>query len=184
MAHEIYTTEGIVLGGHNFGEANRWYFILTPTLGLVTVRAQGVRLGVSKLRGHLPLFGHAEVSLVRGRDSWLLTGAAASGRYAARAAAPAARLLAARISSLLRRFLPEAEGNQAVFAEVDQAFARLSTQCLTGAELETTEIVLIWRLLHALGYIAGPMRLGRDGAPLALEELIRDINQALTHSHL
>ncbi len=184
MSHRVYTTEGVVLGGNNFGEANRWYFILTPDLGLIRARAQSVRALGSKLRGHLPLFGHLELATVRGRDGWHLTGAVATGRYEGVAANGAKRALMARVSALLRRFLPEAEGHAALFEEVDWALGLLAKAELAPEELEAAEVVLVWRLLHALGYIAGPLRLGPEGAPPPLGPLVRDINQALAHSHL
>ena len=33
-----------MLAGRDFGEANRWYFLLTPDFGLIVARAQGVRV--------------------------------------------------------------------------------------------------------------------------------------------
>ena len=47
--HHIYHTEGIILGSRNFGEAGKYYYLLTRDLGLVYASAQGVRKMSSKL---------------------------------------------------------------------------------------------------------------------------------------
>src|SRR3989344_1359216 len=74
--HHTYTTEGIVIASSPQDEASKFLYILTPDLGLVGVKAQGVRELKSKLRFHLQDFTHLELSLVRGKSGWRVTNAA------------------------------------------------------------------------------------------------------------
>jgi DNA repair protein RecO (recombination protein O) len=71
----IYITSGIVIGRHNFGEADRIIVLLTPDRGVVRVVAKGVRRIKSKLAGHLELFCESELTLVEGRSLDVLTSA-------------------------------------------------------------------------------------------------------------
>ncbi len=75
MPYRIYTTEGIILGKKNVGEANQVLHIFTKDLGLIRAAVQGVRNEKAKLKNHVQLFSWAQVSCVRGKDSWRLTSA-------------------------------------------------------------------------------------------------------------
>ncbi len=75
MPYRIYTTEGIILGKKNVGEANQILHIFTRDLGLIRAAVQGVRKESAKLKNHVQLFSWAHVSCVRGKDTWRLTSA-------------------------------------------------------------------------------------------------------------
>lgn len=165
MSHVIHTTEAIILDYQDFGEANRWYFLLTPDFGLVVARAQGVRHLKSKLGGHLSRFSQAQISLVRGRESWHLIGAEEFKPTASRPCLDAV----ARISKLLRRLLPEAGADPELFALVKQGFLTLPVG----------EVALVWNILRLLGYMERA-EIG-DKSEIVL---IQEINRALSESML
>jgi len=71
--YRTYTTEAVVLGSRDAGEANKYYFLLTRELGLIHAFAQGVRELKSKLRYSLAELSYVKVSLVRGKEKWRLT---------------------------------------------------------------------------------------------------------------
>lgn len=166
-------TEAVVLGRHDFGEANRWYHLLTPDFGLVVARAQGVRELKSKLNGHLALFGHAQISLVRGREYWRLIGAeeALHEKFS-----PASLKSQARVAGLLRRLLPEAGADPELFALVQRGFS----------DLPAGEVALVWNILRLLGYIAveNPSSAVQPSVDCSDTILIEQINRALSHSQL
>jgi DNA repair protein RecO (recombination protein O) len=70
-----YNTYGIVIGRHNFGEADRVMVLLTPDRGVIRAVAKGVRRIKSRLAGHLELFCESELMLTEGRNLDVLTSA-------------------------------------------------------------------------------------------------------------
>ncbi|MDE1919605.1 MAG: recombination protein O N-terminal domain-containing protein, partial [Patescibacteria group bacterium] len=74
MRHK-YETRGIVLSRAPAGETNALVTLLTPGLGIVRARAQGLRRSGAKLAAALATFAESEVVLVRGREGWRVTGA-------------------------------------------------------------------------------------------------------------
>ncbi|HVQ37144.1 MAG TPA: DNA repair protein RecO [Pyrinomonadaceae bacterium] len=71
----IYSTPAIIIGRHNFGEADRVMVLLTPDRGVIRGVAKGVRRIKSRLAGHLELFCHSELMLAEGRSMDTITGA-------------------------------------------------------------------------------------------------------------
>jgi DNA repair protein RecO (recombination protein O) len=63
-----YRTEGIVLRGHDLGEADRILTILTRERGKIRAVAKGVRKMMSKKAGHLEPFCRSNLLLAQGRD--------------------------------------------------------------------------------------------------------------------
>lgn len=74
MSYAIYTTEAIVLRVVPNGEANSDVVLFTRDLGKITVRAQSARKQESKMRMHLTRFRIVTVDLVKGKNTWRLTG--------------------------------------------------------------------------------------------------------------
>ncbi len=75
-------TKGIVLRGHNFGEADRILEVYSEDFGKIKVVAKGVRRIKSRLAGHVEPFMYAEFMLAEGRSELLtLTGARALEQY-------------------------------------------------------------------------------------------------------
>lgn len=70
-----YKTSGIVIGRHNFGEADRVVVLLTPERGVVRAVAKGVRRIKSRMAGHLELFSESELMLAQGRNMDVITSA-------------------------------------------------------------------------------------------------------------
>ena len=75
MSHTLYSTECIVLGSVDSGEANRYISLFTREMGLVRAVARSVREEKSKLRYCLQSFSFTDATLVRGREVWRITGA-------------------------------------------------------------------------------------------------------------
>ena len=181
--YHLYHTEGFVLRGSEKGEANKSFLLLTRELGLISATAQSVREERSKLRYGLSDFSLAELSLVRGKDSWRITGATlVEDVYGALRASPHAAALFARIFRLLRRLVAGEEKNEQLFCAVKEAFLFLHSSSvppflkevpvraedlkiprladeplpLGKGELRSAEVevVLVLRILYLLGYLA------------------------------
>lgn len=155
MSHHTYTTEAFVLGAIDVGEGSRSLILYTKELGLLYGLARSVREVRSKLRYALQPFSLAEVSLVRGRDVWRVTGARPLiSYYALLQRAPARQQTFLRIVALMRRLIRGEVPGEDLFTMLSQAFAFLAQEDLSGEELSLFECVVVLRLLSLLGYAA------------------------------
>ncbi|MEK7558413.1 MAG: DNA repair protein RecO [Patescibacteria group bacterium] len=195
MSYHLYQTEGIVLGGAPIGDSNRYYYLFTKELGLTIAFAQGVREVKSKLRGHLQDFSYIAVDLIRGRDTWRIVNAREKDKFGSSSLSPASLKIVARITDLLKRFLHGQEKNEKLFNYLVGGFSFLEKEKMEPETLKNLEIVLLARILYALGYWDGE---GKTKTILSSElstellkeagsrskELLDEINRALKESHL
>ncbi|MBI4133063.1 recombination protein O N-terminal domain-containing protein [Candidatus Uhrbacteria bacterium] len=152
MRHK-YETCGIVLARAPLGEANAFVTLLTPELGLIHARAQGLRRSGAKLAAALVTFALSEVVLVRGRESWRLAGALLTENWFVRLARAAARERAARVSGLLVRLVAGETQDRTLFA-IMRGFLTALSECPDEAH-ESAEVLAALRILAALGLDAG-----------------------------
>lgn len=192
--HHIYHTEGIILGSRNYGEAGKYYDILTRDLGLVRASASGVRKVSSRLRYVLQDFNYIKVDLVRGKDFWRVTTASKSNVLESFSKNIKAVQVFANIARLLRRLLAGESENIKLFDNLIQGMAFLSTQT-TPKEMQNTEAVIVLRILNDLGYIGSSAQISLFlDSPFLDEilprvrdsraEILKHINNALKETHL
>jgi DNA repair protein RecO (recombination protein O) len=151
MRHK-YETRGIVLSRSSVGEANSLVTIITPSLGLVRARAQGVRKSGTKLAASLATFTESEMVLVRGKESWRVAGAVLQENWFVQMS-ESSRVRAARVSGLLLRFVAGEEYETRLFPIISEFFKALTTipEDLSGA----VEILAVLRILAVLGLDKG-----------------------------
>lgn len=153
--YHLYHTDGFVLGGAPFGEANKFFTLFTEELGMLSASATSVREERSKLRYGLQDFSYSHLTLVRGREVWRLASAALQeniwNEFRGR---PQVSALFVRIFRLLRRLLPPEEKNHRVFDALLQTLQFLRTDEARKEVAETLEIVLVLRILYSLGYLS------------------------------
>lgn len=152
MAEGIVTTEGLVVGQRDSGEAARTLSIFTRELGLISVHAAGIRYEKSKLRYNTQLYSLSLFSLIQGKEHWRLVGAVASER----SVAPITTL--AKVATLVRRFLGPGEVHPELFDSV------------LGWEHE--EPYLSLGLMDMLGYV-GVTPGSREEAERLLDQAVR-----------
>lgn len=155
MAYHVYTTKGIVLGSYPSREADRVYSIFTEELGLVRARARSVRAIQSKLRGSLEPFSLSSISLVRGKDSWRITGAALEKKINEEYAGKRGILSFARIFSLLEKLVVGEESHKEILALLEHGLAYVYQIRDSADMVDMLEILLVLRLLNELGYVSG-----------------------------
>jgi DNA repair protein RecO len=153
MSYQVYRTEAFVLGGNAHGEGSRMICLFTKEFGMITALAQGVREIKSKLRYHLQPYSCAEVTLVRGKEIWRLTGASANDFESKALLAAEKRVIIAKIFTLIKRLVVGEHEDKTIFEDVRRAFEFLGREDLTPEELAGMEIVLALRLLFASGYL-------------------------------
>ncbi len=205
--YAITTTPGFIIESRPSGEAGKLLSIFTRDLGLVLATAQGIRLEKSKLRYHSQEYSFGEFSFVRGKEFWRLTNAAGLQSDKKVVTLPsqqkgphhvtAADELIARIALLLRRLLHGEEAHPELFEQIQEAFLFLEESVeLTPEQLQTLESLLVFRIMHLLGYIGTDKGLdqGLISSPITLDlittaepqrlNLNKHINKALRESHL
>ncbi len=152
MRHK-YKTRGIVLSRAPAGEANALVTILTPDIGIVRARAQGVRKSGAKLSAALATFAESELVLVRGRESWRIAGAVLKENWFLKMRHNAARERAARVCHLLLRLVAGETRDEKLFSIIKEFFEALAPA--PEDNNEAAEILAALRILAALGFDEG-----------------------------
>lgn len=152
MRHK-YETRSIVLSRTSLGETNAFVTLLTPELGLVRARAQGVRKSGAKLAAALTTYAESDVVLVRGREGWRLAGAVLEENWFKQLQNAAARRRAARVSGLLLRLVTGEAYDPSLFGMLRGFLGALSE--LPEHTHEAAEMLVAIRMLAALGLDVG-----------------------------
>ncbi len=152
MRHK-YETRGIVLSRSPLGEASAFVTLLTSELGVVRVRAQGVRVPGAKLAPALTTFTENSIVLIRGKEGWRLAGAVLEENWFRRLPHTDARRRAARIYGVLRRLVAGEVHDPQLFPIVKGFLQSLSV--LPDKMHEAAEVLAALRILAALGLDRG-----------------------------
>jgi DNA repair protein RecO (recombination protein O) len=152
MRHK-YETRGIVLSRAPAGEANALITLLTPDIGIVRARAQGVRRSGAKLSAALATFSESELVLVRGRESWRIAGAVLKENWFLKMTCAAPRSRAAHVCHLLLRLVAGETRDEKLFPIIRNFFEVLAL--LPEDKHEAAEILAALRILAALGLDTG-----------------------------
>jgi DNA repair protein RecO (recombination protein O) len=154
MSHTKYQTEGIVLGGYDFGEANRYFNIFTKDFGLIGARAQGIRELKSKLRYNLQDLSYSKISLIRGKSAWKITDAQEIKNIAGGFSNNVLKMqTSVRALSFLRRMLSGEGRNNLLFDIIINGLSHLEKENLSEKDIGNLEILLVLRVLNNLGYL-------------------------------
>ncbi len=193
--HHIHHTEAYILAHVAKREADREIYLYTKDLGLIRAPAQGVRKLSSKLRYVLQDFSLVRVDLVRGRDTWRITSASLIDTSPEVIRNPASLKLMAQVAKLVMRLCQGESPNPEIFEDIVTASRFLNRRDVTAKEQEITELTLVLRILHNLGYVGNTdtlsSYLGQEFLPesisyerLAKKTILFEINRALRESQL
>lgn len=195
--HYIYHTSGFILGSSASGEANRSFRVFTKDLGLIKASAQGVRYLKSKLRYSLHDFSFCELSLVRGKEFWRVTGASKNiDIYEALSGDREMLAVFARVFALLDRLLSGEEKNTSLFEYMDEAVRFAFSKKQSSELVRNFEYILVLRILSSLGYLGtSPDTSPFVGSPFWSDDLLvsmgnlmprvlKEINESLRESQL
>lgn len=170
MRHN-YVTPGLIISRTPLGEESALLVILTPQLGLIRARAQGVRKAGAKLAPALTTLTESDLVLVKGREGWRVSGAVLGNSWAQVLSDHTVRSRAARLSGLLVR-LVAGEARETELYPVVQDFL-IGLRDVPPTLHEAVELVSTLRVLRALGLDAGEMP--EVLSPLG-EEVLRTID--------
>lgn len=183
MRHK-YQTKAVVLGRSPLAESAALIALLTEEFGLVRARAEGLRKPGAKLAHALQTFDVCDVTLVRGKEGWRLSGAVLEEQLFFRLTR-AARVRAGRVNGLFLRLVPGEGVDTGLFPLFYEFLSALPG--LADAEQDAAECFVALRLLARLGLDAGILPDDNGYAPLEPEmrrELITRINRGLAASGL
>jgi len=199
VAYHLYQPEAFILDEREIGESNKIYYLLTDELGLVIARAQGVRLLKSKLRYHLDRYSCARVVLVRGKENWRLVGSEKTEIYRNIFTCNQKLKSVIRVFSFLQKFIQGESPHPTLYRELKKALVfldELDSSMARDRTIYLWEQVVVFRLLHQLGYIRDLPKLSYfitkhnwDQEILIQAEksspsLIKTINEAIEASHI
>ncbi len=143
--YHLHTTPAYVLQSYPHGESSRVYKLFTRELGLLYGHGQGVRELKNRNRYALATYRLTEVTLVRGREVWRLTGARGAGAHAS--------LPTRRVLDLVGKLVPLGDPVPTLFDLV-----RAGVERSVPYEGSVLERLLVLRILDTLGYVAHPVR--------------------------
>lgn len=197
MSHTLYNTECIVLGSVDFGESNKYISLFTKEIGFVKALAKSVREEKSKLRYSLQSFSFTNISLVRGREIWRITGAEFKYNLHCDLKDSQNKLFTiALVLNLLQRLVHGEERNDYLFDTLSDSFSFIRENKINEKMLKSIEYLTVLRVLYSLGYIAKREEFGEmfrlteinedllEKTQLEQKNIIYAINNALKQTHL
>lgn len=164
---------------------------------MVGATAQGVRFLKSKLRYSLQDYSRSKISLVRGKHSWRITGAAKEKNAGEIPNGDYDKFkTVARVFALLERLVRGEEKNEILFGHIITACEFLEKENLDGKLLNNFEYIFVMRILNCLGYMAESKNLSEFVASsvwtkelvskmsAVSREAVNQINKALKETQL
>lgn len=115
LRERLYSTEAIVLGQIDYAEADRILTVYTPHAGKFRVIAKGSRRPLSRAGPHIGQFARCRLSLARGRELDVVTGAETVDTHGALGHDLDAYAHAAHCCELLGRLTEDRQENEAAF---------------------------------------------------------------------
>lgn len=114
----LYKTEAVVIGSHNWGEADRMMTLFTRERGVIKAAAFGARRPRSPLAGSMQLFSHVEVSLAEGQRVDTIRQCTLLDHYKWFSEDLAVTAYGAFVAEFLREFLPEGQAEPGAFGQL------------------------------------------------------------------
>ncbi len=183
MRHK-YTTRAIVLARSPLAESASLVTLVTEEFGILRARAEGLRKPGAKLAHALQTLYECEVTLVRGKEGWRLSGALLEKSFLDALDAKG-RARVGRINGLVLR-LVHGESNDTFLFSILKRFL----EALPGRseeEQDAAECFAALRILASLGLDAGSIPDDNEYEPLAPDarrELVTRINRGIAASGL
>lgn len=186
--HTLHTTSAFVLTRYEHGESSYVYKLFTRELGLLYVHGQSVREIKNRNRYALSTHHRVEVTVVRGRGVWRLTGARMSGGVPD----TASRKVLSLAGSLLAQEDPHPRLFDLLHEGCDVA------NVVEAGDSGAYEALFALKALHELGYVARPRSsvvdeflMTDEHLPLLVvrarnrhADLVEAVNNALAHTGL
>jgi DNA repair protein RecO (recombination protein O) len=148
MKPRSYTSEGIVLGRKNYGEADRILSIYSKDHGRISLMASGIRRPKSRKRGHLEIFSLLNFQAVKGRGMDMIIEADITDDFKEIRKSLSKVSLAYYFMEVVGKITHENEKNQELFDLILESLNGLKG----GSKLKQLRFNFIQKLLTLMGY--------------------------------
>ena len=148
MNQHSYSSEGIILGRRNFGEADRILSIYSKDRGRISLIAKGIRRPKSKKRGHLEIFSLVRFQAVTTHGIDLMTEADITDDFKAIRLSLPKVSLAYYFMEVVGKITHEGEPNNELFNLILESLEKLKD----GIGLKELRLDFIQKLLVLTGY--------------------------------
>lgn len=150
--HHKYHTFAIVLDTKNSGESDKLITFFTRDLGVIFVKAQGIRKKESKLRYAIQPGSYAKIDIVKGKDIWRLTSAIHIPLTENIFLDSSNAKLYMRILRLVYRLYRSENKEEDLFDDIVKTIQILATGLYQGMDRDFFEISTVMMILGHLGY--------------------------------
>lgn len=140
--HHVYTTPAFIIHSSPHGESGKFLLLFTRDFGMIGATAQGIRLIQSKLRYHIQDASFSNISIVRGKEVWRLTGAQELFNEKKTS-------VHLKILKVLKRLLPGEEKNESLFEIIEELYR----SHISEDKYDIAECLTMLRILNTLGYV-------------------------------
>jgi DNA repair protein RecO (recombination protein O) len=148
MKLHSYTSEGIILGRINYGEADRIISIFSKDHGRSSLMAKGVRRPKSRKRGHIEIFSRVRYQGISGKGIDLMTEAEIIDDFKEVRASLKKVSLAYYFTEVTGKITHEGEGNLGVYELLVDSLEKLKTAKL----LKKLRLEFVQKIIILLGY--------------------------------
>ncbi len=148
MKPHSYTSEGIVLGRINYGEADRIVSLFSKDHGRVSLIAKGVRRLKSRKRGHIEIFSKVNFQALSERGLDIMTEADIIDDYKDVRISLKKVSLAYYLMEVVGKITHEGEGNVGVYELLVDSLEKLKTTKL----LKKLRLEFLQKIIILLGY--------------------------------
>lgn len=148
MKPRSYTSEGIILGRKNYGEADRILSVYSKDHGRLSLMAKGIRRPKSRKRGHLEIFSLLNFQATTGHGIDLMTEADISDDFSEIRKSLPKVSLAYYFMEVIGKITHENEKNQELFDLILDSLNKLKGE----TKLKTLRFDFIQKLLTLMGY--------------------------------
>jgi len=148
MKPRSYTSEGIVLGRKNYGEADRILSVYSKNHGRLSLMAKGIRRPKSRKRGHLEIFSLLNFQAATGHGIDIMTEADIIDDFKSIRKSLSKVSLAYYFMEVVGKITHENEKNQELFDLILGSLNKLKKE----TKLKTLRMAFIQDLLTLMGY--------------------------------
>jgi len=150
MSHKTYTTEAIVCGSFQKRTTDLSYRLFTKDFGMLLATARGVRKESSRQRYALQDFSYLKLSLIKGKNGWIVGSIEPYENFYHRAESKEARGSVVALCRFLSRFVVGNQTDDEMFTYVTKSLAMLANQMENRS---FARLVVEVNLLSRLGYV-------------------------------
>lgn len=152
MSHHIYRTEAIVLSARPYKEANLLATFLTREMGVVRAVVISGRKESSRLRYGAQPLSQVELSLVRGKLLWRVTGVHVVEQWQTTLVRKSDREIMRRIGNLIEALVVEEDASVTLYTTFIEGMRAIVLESDAGIR-SLRELYMVRYILGELGYM-------------------------------